>query len=112
MNHAVAKHFRQAREAAIASFQPASEIYIERSIGLERHIQRAMPLFLTLRDAAGEALVTAKLPPEGRDDTGFRFVIVGPANADPYPAHDAAIQALGAHFGLELGHARCYPYHR
>ena len=112
MDHAVAKHFRQAREAAIHSFRPASEVYIEGRIGLERHIQRAMPLFLTLRDHDGTALVTARLPPEGRDEDGFCYVIVGPSNSDPYPFQDGAIRALGAYFGLELDHARCYPYRR
>lgn len=112
MNHAVAKHFRQAREAAIHSFRPVSEVYIESSIGLERHIQRTMPLFLTLRDHEGAPLATAKLPPEGRDDPEFRYVIVGPSNSDPYPFQDGAIRALGAYFGLELDHARCYPYRR
>ena len=112
MNHAVAKHFRQAREAAVRSFKPASGVYIESSIGLERHIQRTMPLFLTLRDYDGSPLVTAKLPPEGQDDPEFRYVIVGPSNSDPYPFQDGAIRALGAHFGLELDHSRCYPYRR
>src|SRR5262249_30593472 len=83
MEHAVPQHFRQAREEAIRSFRPASEVYIESQIGLERHIQRAMPLFLTLREADGTPLVTARLPPEGKDEPAFRYVIVGPKNADP-----------------------------
>jgi len=112
MDHAVAKHFRRERDSAAASFKPASTLYIEQNIGLERHIQRAMPLFLTLRDIDGKALATAMLPPEGRDDAEFKIIIVGPGNADPYPQHGPAVEALGAHFGLKLDRARCFPYER
>ena len=55
-------------------------------------------------------LVTAMLPSGGQNDPAFRIVIVGKANSDPYPEHDAAIHALGVHFGLSLDRARCYPY--
>ncbi len=112
MDHAVAKHFRRAEESAAQSFKPASTVYIERDIGLKQHIQRAMPLFLTLRDSDGDALATAMLPPGGRSDPAFRIIIVGKGNGDPYPDHDAAIEALGAHFGLTLDRANCYPYSR
>ena len=71
-----------------------------------------MPLFLTLRDREGGGLATAMLPPRGEDDAGFRIIIVGPGNGDPYPAHDDAIRALGTHFGLTLDRARCFPYRR
>jgi hypothetical protein len=39
---------------------------------------------LTLRDNAGEGLVTAMLPPGGGDDPEFKIVIVGKGNRDPY----------------------------
>ncbi len=39
-----------------------------------------MPLFLTLRDGEGNALVTAMLPPGGRNRDGFSPIIVGVAN--------------------------------
>lgn len=110
MDHAVAKHFRRERETAAGSFTPSSGVYIEQNIGLEAHIQREMPLFLTLRDANGDGLATAMLPPGGRDDPDFRIIIVGPGNADPYPSQGSAIEALGAHFGLTLDRARCFPY--
>lgn len=110
MEHAVEKHFRREKEAAARSFRPASTVYIEQNIGLAAHIQRAMPLFLTLRDGAGNGLATAMLPPEGRDDPGFRIIIVGPCNSDPYPGHGEAIHALGAHFGLDLKREDCFPY--
>jgi hypothetical protein len=71
-----------------------------------------MPLFLTLRDREGNALTTAMLPPGGKDRFGFRIIIVAASNADPYPQHDAAIAALGAHFGLTLDRRRCFPYGR
>ena len=112
MDHAVAKHFRREREAAIRSFQPVSPRYIEQGIGLERHIQKTMPLFLTLRASDGETLATAMLPPAGNGDTGFRIIIVGKSNSDPFPEHRAAIEALGDHFGLTLDRLRCYPYGR
>ena len=112
MNHAVEKYFRQEWERASASFVPASPRYIEQEIGRTAHIQRSMPLFLTLRDNEGGALATAMLPPRGEHDPGFRIIIVGPGNGDPYRAHDDAIRALGAHFGLKLDRARCFPYRR
>jgi hypothetical protein len=112
MNHAVEKHFRESWAKAAATFVPASTRYIEQSIGLNAHIQREMPLFLTLRDREGKALATAMLPPRGQPDPGFRVVIVGPANADPYPEQGSAIRALGDRFGLQLDRARCYPYRR
>ena len=113
MDHAVEKHFRQFREAAEASYAPPASLpYIERDIGLKHHIRRAMPVFLTLRDASGAGLATAMLPPEGSKARGFRCVIVGPSNADPFPAHAEAIEALAAHFKIALDSARCYPYRR
>jgi hypothetical protein len=71
-----------------------------------------MPLFLTLRDENGQALVTAMLPPGGKRDQDFGCIIVGPGNSDPYPDHADAIKALGTHFALTLDRARCYPYRR
>ena len=110
MRHAVEKYFRREREKAAASYQPASSAFIERDIGLSAHIQREMAVFLTLRDREGNALATAMLPPGARDDAAFRIIIVGPANADPYPDHEEAIAALGAHYGLSLTRERCFPY--
>ena len=110
MDHAVEKHFRKAREAAARSFTPPSSVFFEQLIGLEDHIQRVMPLFLTLRDREGEGLATAMLPPGGQHDPAFRIIVVGKGNADPYVHHQAAIDALGAHFGLDLDRERCYPY--
>ena len=112
MKHAVEKYFRREHEKAVQSFQSTSQAFIERDIGLKAHVARAMPLFLTLRDNEGNPLATAMLPPEGKDDEAFRIIIVGPANADPYPAHEEAIAALGKHFGLSLDRERCFPYKR
>jgi len=112
MNHAVAKHFLQARERAAASYAPRPGPYIEQNIGLKAHIQRVMPVFLTLRDAEGTGLATAMLPPPQGADPTFRPVIVGHGNSDPYPQHGEAIRALGEHFGLALERTRCYPYRR
>jgi len=112
MRHAVEKYFRIEREKAVQSYQPVSRSFIEQDIGLKAHIQRAMPLFLTLRDQDGKAHVTAMLPAGGKADTGGRCIIVGPSNADPYPTEGEAIKALADHFGLTLERERCYPYQR
>ena len=110
MRHAVEKHYRREREKAAETFRPLTSVYIEQEIGKEAHIQRAMPLFVTLRDQDGRALATAMLPPRGRGNGPV--IIVGPGNADPYPEHGDAIRALGEHFGLTLDSATCYPYRR
>ncbi len=113
MNHAVEKYFKQTHEQATRSYvPPRSAPYIEQNIGLKAHVQRVMPLFLTLRDAEGNALVTAMLPPMGKDERSFKPIIVGVDNTDPYPEHGEAIRILGRHYGLTLDPARCYPYRR
>ena len=112
MQHAVEKYFRKEKERAIQSYHPTSTIYIEQEIGLKAHLQREMPLFLTLRSDDGTALVTAMLPPRGRDDSGFRPIIVGPRNNDPYAGHADAIRALAQHFRIVLDRSRCFPYRR
>jgi len=112
MRHAVEKYFRKEHDKAAQSFRPISNVYFEQEIGLKAHIQREMPLFLTLRDDEGNPLVTAMLAPGGHDDRSFRPIIVGMANADPYAEHADAIRALGQHYGLSLERSRCYPYRR
>src|SRR6202012_3788782 len=72
MRHAVEKYFCIEREKAKQSFQPASRSFIEQEIGLKAHIQKEMPLFLSLRDQDGNAYVTAMLPPSGKDNPGTR----------------------------------------
>ena len=39
-------------------------------------------------------------------------LIVGPANADPYPLQEDAIRALASHVGFALERERCFPYAR
>ena len=112
MRHAVEKYFRKEQEKAVQTFRPISKVYFEQEIGLKAHIQREMPLFLTLRDGDGTPLATAMLPAGGHEDRSFRPIIVGPGNADPYPEEGEAIRALGQHFGLTLERSRCYPYRR
>jgi hypothetical protein len=112
MQHAVEKYFRRDHEKAAASFTPGHPNSLERYIGRDTHIQRAMPLFLTLRDREGNARVTAMLPPGGKEVAGFRTIIVGPKNSDPYAGNAEAIAALGKHFGLTLEREHCYPYGR
>jgi hypothetical protein len=112
MRHAVEKYFCKEAARAAQSFRPASTVSFEQQIGLKEHIQREMPLFLTLRDDEGNPLATAMLAAGGRDDRAFRPIIVGPANSDPYVTHAEAIRALSRHFGVALERARCYPYQR
>ena len=112
MGHAVEKHFRMHGDAAAKSFKPVSTVFFEQAIGLEAHIRREMPMFLTLRNIDGIALATAMLPPRGNSNTAFDIIIVGPGNSDPYAHHAAAIKALGDHFVVTLDRSRCYPYHR
>jgi hypothetical protein len=112
MRHAVEKFFRKEQEKAAQTYRPLTKVFFEQEIGLKAHIQREMPVFLTLRDDEGTPLVTAMLPPGGQDDRGFRPIIVGMSNADPYVEHADAIRALGQHFGLSLERGRCYPYRR
>jgi hypothetical protein len=112
MNHAVEKYFRREQEKAAQSFRPASQNYIEQDIGRAAHIAREMPLFLTLRDREGAPLATAMLPPRAQANSGFRIIIVGPSNGDPYAAHDDAVTALGAHYKMTLDRESCFPYSR
>ena len=100
MEHAVGKYFNQAHQLAVESYVPPPTMHsFEQKIGLKAHIQRAMPLFLTLRDNSGVALATAMLPPGGREERTFRPIVVGNANSDPYPAHADAIAKLGQSSG-------------
>lgn len=110
MSHAVEKYFRQAWDAAAGAYRSTASNLIEQNIGLKDHVQRTMPIFLTLRDAEGNGLATAMLPPRGWYDPSFKIIIVGPANRDPFPEHGDAIRILGEHFGLTLEREWCYPY--
>jgi hypothetical protein len=111
MRHAVDKHFRRYEAAARETYRaPPGVPSFEQAIGLKDHIAKVMPIFLTLRSAEGDGLVTAMLPPEGRNQVNFRMVIVGPENADPYEKHEPAIEALGRHYGLVLPRDACFPY--
>src|SRR4051794_23886864 len=98
MEHGVEEDFRGTYELASQAYNPGSVPYVEQDIGRAAYIRRAMPTFLTLRDGDGVALVTAMLPPAGQADPGFRSIVVGQGNSDPYPAHGEAIDALGRHF--------------
>lgn len=112
MHHAVEKYFRREQEKATQTYKPQSNVFVEQEIGLKAHLQREMPLFLTLRDGEGNALTTAMLPPGGHDSRTFTPIIVGAGNSDPYPEQGDAIRTLGQHFGIVLERQRCYPYRR
>ena len=108
MRHAVEKHFRREQARARKSYVPGQGL--ERDIQLKAHIARTTPLFLTLRADDGTGLATAMLPPGGKEVAEFPIIIVGPENADPYPDHGDAIEALARHYKLPLPRTRCYPY--
>lgn len=110
MDHGVDKHFRRARDCAIQTYKPTGTANFEQNIGLEAHISEDMPVFLTLRDREGNGLATAMLPPGGKEKAGFRKIIVGHGNSDPFPEHAQAITALGKHFGIGVDKESCYPY--
>lgn len=110
MRHAVDRYFQRELAAARESYRPRQGAAAERDIGLKDHIARAMPIFLTLRADDGEGLATAMLPPGALADPGFRIIIVGVENTDPYPAYGEAIKVLGDRFGLPLKREKCYPY--
>ena len=110
MRHAVEKYFLAEEDKATRKYRSTETGFVEQEIGLKAHLQRSMPVFVTLRDAEGRGLATAMLPPNGRDSVTFRPIIVGPGNGDPYPEHQAAIEALARRFLLSLDRARCFPY--
>lgn len=113
MNHAVEKYFSRAYREAADSFQPPrSAAVFEQNIGLKSHIQRVMPMFLTLRDNEGNALVTAMLPPAGLTEEDMRPIIVGFENSDPYLEYEDAIDMLADHLQLNLPRGLCFPYAR
>ena len=88
---------------------PLQKLSFEQNIGLVFDIRRQMPLFLTLRDAEGSGLVTAIRPPGGRDYLGFEIIIVGKRNSYPYPQHESAIHALGAHLASLSNEGAAFP---
>jgi hypothetical protein len=111
MRHSVDKYFRRHEAAARESYRaPKGSAMFEQAIGLKDHVAKVMPLFLTLRSADGEGLVTAMLPPQGRNQVNFKIVIVGVENADPYEDYEDEIEALAQHFGIELPREECFPY--
>ena len=113
MDHAVDKYFKQAHDAAVCSYTPPEGVpAMEQNIGLNGHIARSMPRFLTLRDNEGTALVTAMLPPEDMDLRALRPVIVAKGNTDPYVQYRNAIDALARHVNFELDRDVCFPYGR
>ena len=90
------RYFNQAREQAAADLRSAGRRrVIEQNIGLKAHIQRAMPMFLTLRDNEGTPLATAMLPPAGQTSASSEPIIVGPGNSDPYPGAWRGHQGAG-----------------
>jgi hypothetical protein len=107
MNHAVAKYWTREYEAARARYRGPPGI--EHDINLKDFIRRTMPIFLTLRDDEGGGLATAMIV--AKDDP-VRAIVVGPANADPYPRHSDAIETLAKHLNMALPRERCFPYAR
>ena len=102
MHHSLDYRFRHERSAAIASYAPSPELRpIERNIGLDAHVARTMPMFLTLRDADGTPLATVLLP-QSRDCGGTAPSVVGPDYSDASAAQADAIAVLEKHLGAVL----------
>ena len=100
---AVAVFFGAEHSRAISSYRPHPGLpFIERDIGLEAHIQRKMPLFLTLRDREGTVLATAILPPGGKENAGYPVFVWGAAGVDPYESHAKALEILEKRFGVAI----------
>ena len=93
MDHCVVERFRRERARAIQNCRRQSTMSVGQDVGLERQVRVKMPIFLTLRDRAGAALVTAVLAHGTYEEPGAAFLIVGKGNSDPYPDHSAAIEA-------------------
>ena len=110
MRHSMERYFRAEMDKARQSFRPPSSVFFEQEIGLKAHLQREMPLFVTLRDETGCPLVTAMLPQAGDISRAVRPAILGKGNTDPYMRYSDAIATLGRHLRLTLDRARCYPY--
>ena len=110
---AVAVFFREERQRALTSYRPRAGLsFIERDIGLEAHIQSTMPLFLTLRDHEGAALVTAILPASGKDNGNYPIFVWGAPGIDPYESHAKALEILEKRFELSIVDQSdvCYMY--
>src|SRR6266481_5958216 len=75
MSHTVEKYFRREREKAVQSWRPERPNAIERDIGLEAHVQREMPLFLSRtrpslrweRISVSHSIATAASPTAAND---------------------------------------------
>jgi hypothetical protein len=112
MGHSIEKHFAKAKERAVQSYAPVSKVFIEQDIGLQAHLRREMPWFLTLRNSEGTPLASAMVQPRGRENHSFTPIIVGIKNSDPYIGQSDAIRTLEKYLGLSLERVRCYPYGR
>jgi hypothetical protein len=66
MRHAVEKYFRREWDKAADGYRPLTNVFIELDIGKAAHIQREMPLFLTLRDGEGTPRQVIRLHHRGR----------------------------------------------
>jgi len=95
--------FRNERDRATRSYRPHPRLQsIERDIGLNAHVLRVMPIFLTLRDREGTALANAVLPPEDKSRGVDHSVVVGPDYANPFASQSDAIKALEQHYDISL----------
>jgi hypothetical protein len=110
MRHSIERYFRAEMDKARQNFRPPSSVFFEQEIGLKAHLQREMPLFLTLRDDRGAPLVTAMLPQARAPERSVRSIVLAVGNTDPYMKYSDAIFALGRHLHLTLDRMRCYPY--
>ena len=113
MRHAVEKYFRKEQDKATQSFRPISKVYFEQEIGLKAHIQREMPLFLTLRDDGRHAARYRDAAARaGATTAAFARSSSGPAMPIPIRSRAMRFARSAQHYGMTLERARCYPYRR
>jgi hypothetical protein len=103
MRNAIEVQYENARLAAVQTYQPSQRLQsFERNIGLKAHLERSMPIFLTLRDSEGTPLANAMLPPGGRENGLHTTRVVGPNGADAMRFEPEAVKALEKHYNIAI----------
>ena len=103
MRNSIEIQYESARRDAIRKYLPSPRLQsFERDIGLKAHLQRTMPMFLTLRDREGTPLANATLPPCGEYDGSYTGRVIGPNGTDALVSQADAVGALERHFGLAI----------
>ena len=105
--HCVGKHPARGEtvlaSGAAGKFRVPGELSKTRRVETARHALDRVRNETNGREIAGIG---------GGSEPGARPIVVGRANADPYPEHSQAIGALARYLGMTLDRERCYPYRR